>query len=70
MSLNYESQRGYVDTAYRNIPESDAWHEITWKVGDANFVGAWGWNFRINAISSPNEFLIKEIRLKKTEKLD
>ena len=66
MSLNYKSQRGYVDTAYHNIPESDEWHQITWKVDDANFVGAWGWNFRINAISSPNEFLIKEVRIRKT----
>jgi polysaccharide biosynthesis protein PslG len=65
MSLNYESQRGYVNTAYLDIPESDEWHEVSWKVSDANFVGAWGWNFRINAISSPNEFLIKEVKVRK-----
>jgi hypothetical protein len=32
---------------------------ISWKVQDANCVGAWGWNYRSNAISSPNEFLTK-----------
>ena len=65
MSLNYESEKGYVDAGYFNIPESDQWQELTWKVTDANFVGGWGWNFRLNAISSPNEFLIREVRVKK-----
>jgi hypothetical protein len=50
---------GYVNFDYHNIPDCDAWHEVSWKVQDANFVGAWGWNFRLNAISSPNEFLTK-----------
>jgi hypothetical protein len=67
MSIDYESQKGYVNTTYQNIPETDEWHETSWKVSDANFVGAWGWNFRINAISSPNEFLIKEIKVRKLE---
>jgi hypothetical protein len=65
MSLNYESQKGYVNATYLNIPETDQWHEVSWKVSDANFVGAWGWNFRLDAISSPNEFLIKEIIVRK-----
>jgi hypothetical protein len=65
MSLDYESQNGYVNAAYLDIPKSDEWHEVSWKVSDANFVGAWGWHFRINAISSPNEFLIKEVRVRK-----
>jgi polysaccharide biosynthesis protein PslG len=65
MTLNYESRSGYINGDYFNIPESDRWHELTWRVTDANFVGAWGWHFRLNAISSPNEFLIREIRVKK-----
>src|SRR5579871_6216943 len=64
LSVNYESQRGYVNTPYSDIPADDAWHEISWKITDASFVGAWGWNFRLNAISSPNDFLVKEVRLK------
>jgi hypothetical protein len=67
MTLNYESQRGYVDGGYINVPEADEWQEIKWRVSDANFVGGWGWNFRLNAISSPNEFLIKEIRVRKLD---
>jgi hypothetical protein len=65
MTLNYESQRGYVDAGYLDIPEDSNWRELKWKVSDANFVGGWGWNFRLNAISSPNEFLVKEIRVRK-----
>jgi hypothetical protein len=65
MSLNYESQNGYIDRDYMTIPTGDQWQELTWKVSDANFVGQWGWNFRLNAISSPNEFLIREVRVKR-----
>jgi hypothetical protein len=65
MSIDYESNRGYVGSDYRNISDGDGWQEISWKVEDANFVGAWGWNFRLNAIASPSEFLIKEVRVKR-----
>jgi hypothetical protein len=67
MSFEYESSRGYVSSDYHNIAEGDAWQEISWIVHDANFVGAWGWNFRLNAISSPNEFLVKEIRVRRPQ---
>jgi hypothetical protein len=60
-TLMYESKSGYVGTSYSNIPESNAWHELTWKIDDADFAGQWGWNFALNGISSPNEFLIKEV---------
>ncbi|WOH68042.1 glycosyl hydrolase [Bradyrhizobium sp. BWA-3-5] len=65
LSIDYESSRGYVGTDYRNIPASDAWQELSWALKDTSFAGAWGWSFRINAISSPNEFLIKEVRIRK-----
>lgn len=65
MSLQYESVNGYVNVNYTTIPEGEDWQTLTWKVSDANFAGAWGWNFRLNAVSSPNEFFIKEVRVKK-----
>ena len=65
MSLDYELQRGYVNAGYFNIPESDQWQELSWKVKDANFVGGWGWNFRLNGIASPNDFSIREVRVRK-----
>ncbi|WJR81404.1 glycosyl hydrolase [Bradyrhizobium sp. NP1] len=64
MNLNYESQRGYVDAAYQNIPAGDDWQELTWKLSDANFVGQWGWNFRLNGIASPSDFFVKEVRVR------
>jgi hypothetical protein len=65
VSLDYESQRGYVNAGYFNIPDADQWQELTWKLKDANFVGGWGWNFRLSGIASPNDFSIKEVRVRK-----
>jgi len=65
MAIDYESDKGYVGSEYRNIPEDDAWQEISWTIQDANFIGTWGWHFRLNAISSPHDFLIKEIRVRR-----
>jgi hypothetical protein len=67
MSIDYESSRGYVGSDYHNVPEGDAWHEISWTLADANFVGAWGWSFRLNGIASPNEFLVKEIKVRRLQ---
>jgi hypothetical protein len=68
MALTYESLRnGYTRAeGWWTIPDDDQWHENTWTLHDANFVGQWGWNFRFDAVSSPNEFMIKEVRVKKT----
>jgi hypothetical protein len=67
MSIDYESSRGYIGSDYHNIPEGDAWQEISWTLSDANFVGAWGWSFRLNGIASPNEFLVKEIKVRRPQ---
>lgn len=64
-AITYESRSGYVGTGYANIPEGDGWHELSWIIDDANFAGQWGWNFRVDAIASPNEFLIKEVRVQR-----
>ena len=66
MNFCYESAKGYTGASgWWTIPLDDQWHENTWKVRDASFVGQWGWNFRFDAVSSPNEFLIKEVRVSK-----
>jgi polysaccharide biosynthesis protein PslG len=67
MSIDYESDHGYVGSDYRNIPQSDGWQEISWALKDVNFVGAWGWNFRLNGIASPNEFLVKEVIVRRRQ---
>ena len=61
----YESVNGYKPTgAPWVIPEGDEWHEQSWKVADANFVGQWGYNFCFE-MQGPNPFLIKEVRVSK-----
>ncbi|MFA4943763.1 MAG: endo-1,4-beta-xylanase [Lentisphaeria bacterium] len=64
--LMYESLKGYKGAPKRYaIPADDQWHEAVWTVNDANFVGQWGMNFRLDANGSPNSFYIKEARVKK-----
>jgi len=68
MNVTYESMKGYKGAqVWWTIPKDDKWHENTWKLSDANFVGQWGWNFRFDANGSSNEFLIKEVRVKKPD---
>jgi hypothetical protein len=67
LNVEYESSRGYVGTDYRTIPEGDAWQELSWTLRDTSFAGTWGWSFRLNGISSPNEFLVKEVRVRKSQ---
>jgi hypothetical protein len=67
LALTYESMQGYVDQGYVNIPEDDQWHVLRWTINNANFVGAWGWNFRLNAIGSPNDFLVSEVAVRKLQ---
>jgi hypothetical protein len=66
MSLMYESTKGYTGArGYWTIPAGDQWQEHTFKISDASFVGQWGYNFRFDAIGSPNEFLVREVRVSK-----
>ncbi|MBN2711638.1 MAG: endo-1,4-beta-xylanase [Planctomycetes bacterium] len=60
----YESMSGYKPTGDKwEIPDDDNWHEKTWTVTNANFVGQWGYNFCFGLGGNP--FLIKEVRVKK-----
>ena len=67
MNLTYESLgHGYTNAGkWNTIPADEQWHELTWDLTDANFVGQWGWNFRTDATGSPNDFYIKEARVSK-----
>ena len=66
ITVCYESSKGYRTLEGKwAIPEGEQWQEHTWTLRDANFVGQWGWNFRFDASGSPNEYLIKEVRVSK-----
>ena len=68
MNLTYESLKGYrAAEGWFTIPAGNEWTEHTWKVDDANFVGAWGWNFRTDSVSSPSEIHVKEVRVKRID---
>lgn len=68
MNLTYESLKGYrAADGWFTIPAGNEWTEHTWKVDDANFVGAWGWNFRTDSVSSPSEIHVKEVRVKRID---
>ena len=65
--LSHESTTGYTDSpgGWKNIPDDGRWHELTWSIDNAGFVGAWGWNFRTDAIGAPAECYIREVRVRK-----
>jgi hypothetical protein len=68
MNLCYESLKGYRNAgSWFAIPAEDGWHEHTWTVDDANFVGAWGWNFRLDTIASPGEVHVREVRVRRLD---
>lgn len=66
MTLCYESVTGYHQAGdWWTVPGDDKWYEKTFRITDANFVDTWGWNFRIDAISSASDPWIKEVRVKR-----
>jgi hypothetical protein len=65
-TLCYESARGYRQVGeWWTIPAEPGWHEHTFKVADANFANNWGWNFRIDVVSSPADIWVKEVTVKR-----
>ena len=48
LTLEYESTSGYKKPDPFDIPDNQQWHNATWKIADAQFVGTWAFNFRFN----------------------
>jgi hypothetical protein len=62
----YESTHGYRGgDQWWTVPSGADWHEHTFKISDANFGGSWGYNLRIDAISSPADIWIKQVTIKR-----
>ncbi len=60
-NLLYESAKGYRQTdEWWTLPAEPGWHSHTFRVKDANFANNWGWNFRIDVVSSPGDIWVKE----------
>jgi hypothetical protein len=50
--LEYESPsqiiNGYKKLPAQELPDNKDWHTITWKINDAQFVGKYGFHFRLD----------------------
>jgi len=52
-NLRYESKTGYRATgAWTTVPEGDGWHELSWDIDDASFVGKWGYHLSLDSDST------------------
>ena len=61
-NLTYESTKGYRHTdSWWTAPAGPGWHRHTFRLKDANFANNWGWNFRIDVVSSPADIWVKEV---------
>lgn len=65
VKLTYESDSGYKTAKPAwTLPNDDQWHENTWIVDNANFVGQWAYNFGFT-LSGPGKLQVKEVRVTK-----
>ena len=65
-NLTYESVKGYRQIGqWWTVPSKLGWHEHTFRVKDANFANNWGWNFRIDVVSSPGDIWVRKVTVKR-----
>ena len=65
-NLTYESVKGYRQIGqWWTVPSKLGWHEHTFRLKDANFANNWGWNFRIDVVSSPGDIWVKKVTVKR-----
>ncbi len=65
-NLCYESAKGYrLTDQWWTVPAEPGWHRHTFRVNDANFANNWGWNFRIDTVSSPDDVWVKEVMVRR-----
>jgi len=67
-SMTVETMNGYKGVPVWQLPTEEGWHEHTWTINNANFVGGWGWNFRADLSGSGNDVVIKEARVTRITK--
>ncbi|CAN5409522.1 hypothetical protein BH10PLA1_BH10PLA1_09860 [soil metagenome] len=64
LRIEYESTQGYKKTTEYVIPDNTEWHTATWKITDSQFVGKWGFNFRMDA----GKYYVQSVTVTKLEK--
>ncbi len=63
----YESEAHRIPELWY-LPPGEAWHEHTWHISDARFIGKWGWTFQINVEMSAGDVWVKEVRVRRVKK--
>lgn len=63
--ITYESIHGIRDhETWWTVPGSNDWQTNTWTITDAQFIGKYAWNFRIDASGAGNDLLIQKVKVK------
>lgn len=62
--LEYESTGGYKKREPYEVPDTKGWCSAVWKIDDAQFVGTWAFNFRLN----PGKYCIQCVTVTKSAK--
>ena len=65
--LMYESTSGLKGTGtWNNVPDNSQWYTITWIIDDAQFVGKWGYNIRLDSGSTQySQYYIQSLTVEK-----
>ena len=65
-NIVYESATGYRNLGeWWTVPAGEGWQKHTFHITNANFANNWGWNFRIEAVSSPDDMWVKEVTVRR-----
>jgi len=69
-NLTYESTSGLKGgPSWYTVPDNKKWHTVTWKLGDAQFVNYWGFNFSLNSDGNKfNKYYIQSVTVTKLTK--
>jgi hypothetical protein len=64
-NLRYESRTGWKTTGvWYSVPGNDRWYTKTWTIDDDEFVGIWGFHFRLDSDStSHSKYLIQKVTM-------
>jgi hypothetical protein len=61
-----KTTHGYDRAGWWTVPAGDQWHEHTWRLSDANFVGTWAYNFAMTEVTG--EYWVKEVSVRRVGK--
>jgi hypothetical protein len=64
--LVYESTTGYKNLGWYTVPDNTAWHTVTYRITDDEFVSMWGYNFSLDSDGNTyNKYDIQSVTVTK-----